>query len=761
MKRPLWALATIGAGLTLVSAAGAGYAGQESSAALLPRFKTSGEFGFGSSVAISRNGLTLTVGEPEYDKGRGAVSVYSRAVGGTWTRRARLSPAQKGDGLGTSIAISADGRVVLAGVNRGKGAAWIFRSAGGGTWIGQKLTPRDPKGQSSFFGYSLALSESGSTALIGGPGDAGFRGAAWVFTRQGTTWKQQGSKLVGKGEVGADRFGWSVALTGDGSQALVGGPRDRDSVGAAWSFSRSGSNWRQSGNKLMTPSVLGRRRFEFGWDVALSGDGRLALIGAPRLQRSNVRGHDGAVFMFARTESGWARRPRLESGYNERFGAVVDMSPNGTAAVVGTSSVLLGRVVAYSCSTLGCALTGQILLPPRDDFDDPIDDVAKRYGADVAVANDADAVVVGAPGEPAKKKSERAFGQVWTFLPWPAVTGRTPSSGPSAGGTEVAITGENFVKVRRVLFGSTPAASFVVQSPTRMTAVSPPGEGTVHLKVETAVGTSPQTGGWFEASTTQFFYYPRPVVSSISPTSGPTAGGTAVTITGTGFNGPTVRFGEREATVTQNTGTVMTVLTPTTGSAGTVDVTVTTAGGTSETNSATKYTYIAPVVEQAIRFDNLVTGGPGGGGGALVQVTNQYAGQGVTFNSPSAIDYSKGSAIPGFARSGTVAIEHCVGVEFCTTPIRATFSAPQRLVRVYVGFSFQLNQPLQVQLRALNAQLAVVGTATATLPARATPTPIGVPLEVSVGIPAITQIEVLVPGGYNSALAVDDVTFQS
>ena len=126
---------------------------------------------------------------------------------------------------------------------------------------------------------------------------------------------------------------------------------------------------------------------------------------------------------------------------------------------------------------------------------------------------------------------------------------------------------------------------------------------------------------------------------------------------------------------------------------------MTTPGGTSVTSEADRYTYISPAT--VVGFDNITTGGPGQ---VLVPVTTQYAGQGVTFNSPSAIDYSRGAAIPGFARSGTVAIEHCVGVEFCTTPIRATFSAPQRLVRVYVGFSFQLNQPLQVQLRALNAQ---------------------------------------------------------
>ena len=62
------------------------------------------------------------------------------------------------------------------------------------------------------FGYSVALSADGNTALIGGPDDNGRIGAAWVFTRSGSTWTQQGEKLTGSGETGAGEFGYSVAL---------------------------------------------------------------------------------------------------------------------------------------------------------------------------------------------------------------------------------------------------------------------------------------------------------------------------------------------------------------------------------------------------------------------------------------------------------------------------------------------------------------------------------------------------------------------
>ena len=71
----------------------------------------------------------------------------------------------------------------------------------------------------------MALAANGNSGLIGGPGDDSFIGAAWVFTRSGSAWTQQGSKLTDNGQ-GTDgpRFGHSVALSANGNTALIGGP---------------------------------------------------------------------------------------------------------------------------------------------------------------------------------------------------------------------------------------------------------------------------------------------------------------------------------------------------------------------------------------------------------------------------------------------------------------------------------------------------------------------------------------------------------
>jgi hypothetical protein len=80
-------------------------------------------------------------------------------------------------------------------------------------------------------GLSVALSRDGNTAIVGGPGDGGDAGAAWVYTRSAGVWTQQGAKLVGTGAIGNAEQGTSVALSADGNTAIVGGPLDSAGTG--------------------------------------------------------------------------------------------------------------------------------------------------------------------------------------------------------------------------------------------------------------------------------------------------------------------------------------------------------------------------------------------------------------------------------------------------------------------------------------------------------------------------------------------------
>ena len=82
-----------------------------------------------------------------------------------------------------------------------------------------------------------------------------------MFRRTGSTWTQLGEKLTGRAEIGAGRFGASVALSPDGKTAVIGGPGDNEGVGAAWVFRRRGSTWVQWGSKLTGSDEIGPGSF--------------------------------------------------------------------------------------------------------------------------------------------------------------------------------------------------------------------------------------------------------------------------------------------------------------------------------------------------------------------------------------------------------------------------------------------------------------------------------------------------------------------
>src|SRR3954453_417947 len=217
--------------------------------------------------------------------------------------------------FGYSAALSADGDTALIGGpsdNGAVGAAWAFtRSGGVWTQQGTKLTANDETGTGQF-GWSVALSADGNTALIGGHTDNGFVGAAWAFTRSGGAWPQQGKKLTANDETGTGQFGQSVALSDDGNTALIGGPGDNGFVGAAWAFTRSGGVWTQQGTKLTGGGETGGG--SFGWSVALSAAGDTAMVGG-----KSDNGNVGAAGAFG--------SPRIASPRSVAFGSQTTGQP--------------------------------------------------------------------------------------------------------------------------------------------------------------------------------------------------------------------------------------------------------------------------------------------------------------------------------------------------------------------------------------------------------------------------------------------------
>ena len=122
-------------------------------------------------------------------------------------------------------------------------------------------------------GWSVSLSGSGNTAIVGGYFDNDDTGAAWVYRRSGPVWKQQ-AKLIAAGSF---TLGLSVSLSGDGNTAIVGGPLNNGSVGAAWVYERSAGVWTQRA-ELVGTGVVGSFATQ-GNSVSLSRDGNTAIVG--------------------------------------------------------------------------------------------------------------------------------------------------------------------------------------------------------------------------------------------------------------------------------------------------------------------------------------------------------------------------------------------------------------------------------------------------------------------------------------------------
>ena len=209
--------------------------------------------------------------------------------------------------------------------------------------------------------------------------------------------------------------------------------------------------------------------------------------------------------------------------------------------------------------------------------------------------------------------------------PAPVITGMTPITGPESGGTPVTITGTGFTGSTGVTFDGLPATSFVVVSDTEITAVSPAHvPGPVDVVVQNPAGDSGPFG---------FTYTPVISIAGIAPNSGPTAGGTSVTITGTCFTGATgVTFaGVAGTAFTVVDDTHITVTSPA-HAAGAVDVVVTgsvACGGNSTLTNG--FTYIAPGGPVALSLTP--DSGPASGGTSVtITGTNLTGATGVTFD---------------------------------------------------------------------------------------------------------------------------------
>jgi hypothetical protein len=329
--------------------------------------------GFGDSVALSGDGKTALIGgASDNANGNGAVGaawVYTQS-NGTWSELQKIVPTDEagvGSDFGTSVALSTDGSTALiGGLTDGAdlanqlsdtGAAWVYTLSNGSYTELQKIVPPDestpcatdagsPTSTCSEFGSSVALSATGATAVIGGPNDnanSGGAGAAWVYTRSGNSYTEL-QKIVPTDNLGsATDFGNAVALSSDGSTALIGGDNDNNNGadgGAAWVYTLGSVSYAEQQKIVPMDESAAGFPDPFGWSVALSSDGNTALIGSPYDSSAAPTCDDsGAAWLYTRASASWTEQQKIvptdENQCGSEFGFGVALSQDASTALIG------------------------------------------------------------------------------------------------------------------------------------------------------------------------------------------------------------------------------------------------------------------------------------------------------------------------------------------------------------------------------------------------------------------------------------------
>jgi hypothetical protein len=365
---------------------------------------------FGFSLAISGNGTTVAVTATREDSNArgingnqadnsaedsGAVYVFARS-GGRWSQQAyvKSSNSDAGDQFGWSVTLSDDGTVMAVGASteasnaRGingnqadnsaanAGAVYVFTRTGS-TWSQQAYLKGEQTDAGDLFGFCVDLSSDGNTLAICGydedggvPGvngnqadnSKGGSGCAYIFVRDGASWKQTTYLKQSNLNHPQDAFGSAIALSGDGRTLVVdaadedgtvggvNGPQydgeqiGDNSNGALYVFVNTNGTWSQQAY-IRSSNI--RVNDLFGIRLAVSRDGNV-LAASSMLQGGGGRGaianqqdfsaeESGAVYVFTRAGTTWTQRAYLKSpnadAYDE-FGSGVAVSGDGNTLAI-------------------------------------------------------------------------------------------------------------------------------------------------------------------------------------------------------------------------------------------------------------------------------------------------------------------------------------------------------------------------------------------------------------------------------------------
>ena len=281
---------------------------------------------FGLSVAL--NGDTALIGAPyDDDDGDDSGSAYVFTRSDTaWTQQTKLTSGNEAVGamFGNSVALSGDTALIGANWDSGNnsGSAYVFIRNGESWNIQDKFT--------AVGGWSVALSNNGNAALIGG----GFS-SAYISTRTNGIWSQPPTKLIANDVTTGDWFGRAVALSDN--TAFIGAWLDDSGgtdSGSVYVFSHSNNTWTEQAKLTANDTATDDK---FGFSMALDGD--TALIGSGSGTGNHAYGGGGGVgsaYILIRDGDIWSLQAKLtadDPAADDYFGVSVALS--GDTALIG------------------------------------------------------------------------------------------------------------------------------------------------------------------------------------------------------------------------------------------------------------------------------------------------------------------------------------------------------------------------------------------------------------------------------------------
>jgi hypothetical protein len=249
------------------------------------------------------------------------------------------------DRIGHAVASSSTGDVAVITAYRhavfwpDAGAGYVF-VRNGTQWTQQAMLSAADAAMTDYLGFSAAISADGHRIALGALWDddgGGQSGSVYIFERDGDDWLHT-TKITAADATAGSEFGYAMAMTGDGTRLLVGARFDdrfNTNFGAAYVFHFNGGQWRQEA-KLSSPNPHFDDRF--GTSVAIDARGEIAVIGAPRDDSGGV--DFGAAHVFTRNGDAWQWTDGLNPhipGLDKAFGSAVAISPDGRQLVVGAS----------------------------------------------------------------------------------------------------------------------------------------------------------------------------------------------------------------------------------------------------------------------------------------------------------------------------------------------------------------------------------------------------------------------------------------